>query len=167
MDTKRQDIGRAYCVAGAGGTTVRAPVDPAVSAPPPAYGTRLRAIGFVNHNRACGFVVELIDELAGTGLADGLRLYLAGTLGGLIERLAHIAQRTGEGLSHLARGFVAEVTDASLAPLAPIEQPILATLQALVAARAFLLARLQVLDSGKLLIAVFCGIGSWPWRRVH
>jgi hypothetical protein len=47
MLTETQDIQRAYCVTRACGPTVRAPVYPAVLAPLPAYGTRLRGIALI------------------------------------------------------------------------------------------------------------------------
>ena len=44
MLTEAQDIHRAYRVTRAGGPTVGTAVDPAVLAPLPAYGTRLRGM---------------------------------------------------------------------------------------------------------------------------
>jgi hypothetical protein len=151
MDTERKDIGCAYRVARAGGAAMRASVYPAVSAPPPAYGTRLRAVSLVNGNRASGLVIQLLDDLAGTRLADSLRLGAPGTLGGVVKGLAHIAPCTGERLGDLPRRLVAQITDA---PLGPVEHPVLAALQPLVAPRAFRHPALALSDAGELLVAV-------------
>src|SRR5258708_19007204 len=64
MVTETQDIHRTNGVTRASGSTVRTVVYPAVLAPLPAYGTRLRGIGFIDGNRASRLVVELLDELA-------------------------------------------------------------------------------------------------------
>ena len=48
MLTETQNIQRAYCVTRACGPTVRATVYPAVLAPLPAYGTRLRGITLID-----------------------------------------------------------------------------------------------------------------------
>ena len=124
---------------GASGPARGATVDPAVLAPLPAYGTRLRGIGFAEGDRPSRLVVELLDEFAGTGGTHLLRLYPSRALGGGIERLAHIAGRARERLRHLACRFVAEIADASLR-LA--EHLVLAALQPRVAAR--------MLDAGRL-----------------
>jgi hypothetical protein len=47
-----------------------------------------------------------------------MRLARRPRLGSVIERLADMAGRTGEGVGHLPRGFVHEIGDAGL-PLMP------------------------------------------------
>ena len=98
MLTEAQDSDRADRVARAGDPARRAAVDPALLAPLPAYGTRLRGIGFVDDNRASRLVIELLDDRAGTGGAHLLGLHPSGTPRGSIERLAHLAGRAGERL---------------------------------------------------------------------
>lgn len=71
MLTETQDIQRAYCVTRACGPTVRATVYPAVLAPLPAYGTRLRGIALIDGDHASGLVIKLLNDLAG---ADGAHL---------------------------------------------------------------------------------------------
>ena len=60
MSAERQDIDRAHRVTRASGPARWAAVDPAVLAPLPAYGTRLRGIGFAEGDRPSRLVVELI-----------------------------------------------------------------------------------------------------------
>jgi hypothetical protein len=154
MDAKGQDIERAYRIARATRPAPSAAVDPAMSAPLPAYGTRLRGIRFVDGDRAHRLVGELIDNLAGTGGAHLLSLHAPTALRGVIERLAHRARRMRERLRYLPRRLVAQIADTSLRL---IQHPVFATSQPFVAARAFGLARLRVLDSGKLLVALLDG----------
>jgi hypothetical protein len=59
MLTETQDIQRAYCVTRACGPTVRATVYPAVLAPLPAYGTRLRGIP-LNESRGASKYSKLL-----------------------------------------------------------------------------------------------------------
>src|SRR5215467_9299451 len=72
----------------------------------------------------------------------------------VVERLAHVVQRTGEGIGYLLGRLVAQVTDT---PLILVEQLVLATLQARMTARAFGRAGLSLLDAGELLVAVLDG----------
>ena len=74
MLTERQDIDRAHRIAWASGLALWATVYPAVLAPLPAYGTRLRAVCLIYCDRASGLVIKLLNKLTGTGLAEGLRL---------------------------------------------------------------------------------------------
>lgn len=75
MLTERQNIDRTYDIAGAGGSTVRTVIYPAVFAPLPAYGTRLRGIGFADGDGASCLVIQLLDECTGAGSTHLLRLY--------------------------------------------------------------------------------------------
>ncbi len=151
MLTEREDVGCAHSIPRGRCAAVRATIYPTMLAPLPAYGTRLRAVCLVNRNRACGFVVELIDELAGTCLANSLRLCAPCSLRGVIEWFTHITQCMREGVGHLPSRLVAQITEA---PLGLVEQLVLATLQSHVSARAFGLGRLGLLDAGKLLVAI-------------
>jgi hypothetical protein len=154
VNTKREDLDRAHRVTRAGDPARRAAVDPAVLAPLPAYGTRLRGIRFRDGNSASRLIVELVDDLAGTGRTHLLGSYPPGTLCGLIERFADIAGGVGKRRSHLSRRLVAQVADA---PRRLAEHSVLAALQPLVAARPLLVAREGWLKTRELLVAVLDG----------
>ena len=151
MNTKGQDIGCAYRIARAGGPAMGAPIHPAVSAPPPAYGTRLRAVGLINDDGADRLVIKLLDNLAGARLADRLCLRASGALHSVVERLAHIAQRARKCLGHLVCHLVAEIAHLALRF---VQQTILAPLQTLPPARMLLVLGLLRAQMGQLLIAV-------------
>jgi hypothetical protein len=158
MSTERQDIHRTDGITRASGSALGTPVDPAVHAPLPAYRACLRGIGFAESDRASRLVIQQLDDLACADATHLLSLLAPDALGRVVERLADVAQRAGEGFSHLACSLVAQVTNASLGL---IEHAILAPLQSLVAPRAFDLACLRLLDFGKLLVAVLDGcLGS-------
>ena len=111
MSTERQDQDSdcAHRIAWASGPAVRAAVDPPVRAPLPAYGTRLRGIGFAAGDRPSRRVVQQVDDLTGTGTTYRLGRFAPGTLGGASEWLAPIARRARERHRHLARGLLAEI----------------------------------------------------------
>jgi len=150
MLTETQDIDCAHRVTWAGGPTVRAEVYPAVLIPLPAYGTRLRGIGFAEGDRPSRLVIELLNHLAGAGRAHLLGLHPSGALRGVIERLPHIARRTRKRTRNRVRRLVRGI--AYLA-LGPVEHLILAPLQPLPAARAFALLGLCLLDACQRLVA--------------
>ena len=82
MLTERQDIDRTHGVPRGRCATLLATVYPAVSAPLPAYGTRLRGKGFAEGDHPSRLVVQLLDELARAGRADLLRLHAPDALNG-------------------------------------------------------------------------------------
>jgi hypothetical protein len=151
MYTKGQDIQRANRIARASGPARWAAVDPSVLAPLPAYGTRLRGIGFAEGDCPSRFVVEQLDDLARAGGTYLLRLLASDTLCCVVERLTHIAGGVGEGLGHLARGLVAQVADP---PMRFVEHRMLAALQPLIAPRMLSACRLALADAGKLFVTV-------------
>src|SRR5262249_24643268 len=128
-----------------------ATIDPAVSAPLRACGICLRGVAFVDGNRANRLVIKLLDNLAGTPVADGLCLRAPRALGGVVERLTDIAERTREGVGHLPGRLVAEITHL---PLCLAQHAVRAALQPFVAAGTRYLARLGQLQPGELLVAV-------------
>src|SRR5579872_3574867 len=150
MLTKAQDIDRAHRIARASGAAMGAAVYPAVLTPLPAYGTRLRGIGFIDDQGASRLVIELLDELAGTRSAHLLGLHPSAPLSRIIERLAYIARGARECRGNRVRGLVGGI--AYLA-LGFIKQVMLAALQALPAARALRLRGLRLLDDCQRLIA--------------
>ncbi len=85
MRTERKNIHRTHHVAGTGGPTMRAAVYPAVLAPLPAYGARLRGIGFAEGNGPSRLVIKLLDEFTGTGTTDLLGLPAPDALGRIVE----------------------------------------------------------------------------------
>ncbi len=115
MVTAGQDLHCAHRITGAGGAPVRTAGDPAVVAPLPADGTRLRGIGFVDGSRASRLVRQLLDELARAGRAgragraELLGVHPCGALGRLIARLADVAGGTGERRSDGLGGLVRRV----------------------------------------------------------
>ncbi len=160
MYTKGKDIDGTNGVARTSGPTLSALVYPTVLAPPPAYGTRLRAVRFIKDDGTHRLVSKLVDELACAGSAHLLGLHSPGALGGVVERFPDIACGTWECLSYLTRCLVAQIADA---PPGSIQQLVFAALQSLVAARSLFLARLQLLDARELLVAVLDGrLGRAP-----
>jgi len=122
-----QDGERADGVAWTSGATRRATVYSKVLTPLPAYGTRLRGIGFAEGDRPSRLVVELLNEFAGTHLADLLRLHPPDAPCRLVERLTDVAGGTRKGLSDLVDRLMAQIAEAplglpqqaGLAPLGP------------------------------------------------
>src|SRR5262249_53356449 len=128
MVPEAQDIHRAHRVTRDSGSALRTAVDPAVFAPLPAYGTRLRGIGFTDGNRASRLIIELPNDLARASRTHLLGLHASVALRGVVERLAHIARGTGErrsyrmrglvgGMAHLALRLVEHLVFAALQPL--------------------------------------------------
>src|SRR5262249_426867 len=134
----------------AGGAVARAALDPSECAPLPAYGTRLRAIGFVDDYCARRLVIELLDELARARGAHLLSLHASSALGRVITWLAYIARGTGERLRERLRSLVGGVSHLALRFA---KQLIRAALQALPAPRASGLAGLRVVDIYQGLVA--------------
>jgi hypothetical protein len=128
----REDIGRPHGVPWGHYPTLAAK-RAAADTPPTTPGARLRGIGFVDLHGPTGLVIELRDETSIARLADGLRLVWGHVLRGVIEWLAYIAGRAGEGIGNFARRFVRQVIKA-MASLGA--QACLAPLQALPAPRA-------------------------------
>ena len=95
MLTERQDIDSAYRIAGTSGPTGPAAIDPAMFAPLPAYGTRLRGKRLIESDGPNRLIVQLANNPARTGRADLLRLDAPDTLRRLIERLTDIAGALG------------------------------------------------------------------------
>jgi len=157
MDAKGQDIDGAYRVPWASGFTTRAAINPAVSAPLPAYGTRLRGIGFVDSDGSSRLVIKLLDNLSRASGAYLLRLHSTNALGGVVERLTDVAGRARKCLSYLPCRLMAQIADTSLRL---IQHPVFAALQPLVAPRTLYLACLGLLETSKLLITVLnCRLG--------
>ncbi len=154
MHTKGEDMHCATTGARGRGPPLGATVDPAVLAPPPADGTRLRAVGFVSRDRASGLVVELANDRARARRADLLSLHPPLTLGGLIERLTDRAQGTRERANHRHRCRVAQVPHLALGL---VEHPIRAPLHAFPAASAVSERGLLRAQASQLLVAVLDG----------
>lgn len=114
MYSKRQNIDRADRVTWASDPARWTAINPAVFAPLPAYGTRLRGICFTNNDGASSLVVEVLDNAACADLTYLLRLPASNALSRVIERLTHKARRAWECLSDLMRCLVAQITHASL-----------------------------------------------------
>src|SRR5260221_12405442 len=150
MVTEAQDIRRAHRITGARGAAVRTAVYPAVLAPRPAYGTRLRGIGFADDNGTSRLVLQLLDELTGAGRAHLLGLHPSDALGRLIERLADEARGTRERLSYCMGGLVRGIPHLALGL---VENVILAALQPFPAPRILGLARLRLLEARQGLVA--------------
>ncbi len=160
MVPERQDIDRTHGVPWGRCTTMRATIDPALLAPLPAYGTRLRGIGFAEGNGSSCLVVQLGDELVRASSAHLLSLHPPDALGRRIERLPNVARRTGECLYNRVRGLVAQIADA---PLRLVEQAILAALQSRVPARMLDAPRLTRTQAGEPLVTVLDrGLGRAP-----
>src|SRR5262249_46535333 len=123
--TKAQDVERADRIARSTGSARWTAIDPAVSAPLPAYRTCLRGIGFIEGNSASCLVVKLLDNLPRAGRAYLLRLNSAKALGGLVEGFTDIASRTRKRLCYLSRRLVAQIADTSLRL---IQRPVFAPL---------------------------------------
>ncbi len=112
--TQAQDIERANRIARPTSAARWTAKGPAVSAPLPTYGTRLRGIRFIESHSSSRLVIQLLDELAGTSGAHLLGLYSPDALSSVVKRLPYIARRIWEGSCHLARGFVAQIANTSL-----------------------------------------------------
>ena len=140
-------VHRADRVARASGPAVGAAVDPAVRAPLPAYGTRLRGIGFAAGDRPSRRVVELLDDLRVQAVLTCWACPRR-TLGGVIEWLAPIARRARERHRHGVRGLLADI-----APLALrlVKYPICAALQAR-RGRACLTCGMGLLEAASVLV---------------
>jgi hypothetical protein len=173
MLTKRQNVHRTYRVAWGSGSAVRAVIDPAVPAPLPTYGTRLRGKGFAEGHHPSRLVIQLLDELARAGRADLLRLHASAPLCGLVERLTHLARHTRERAGNRVCGpvcgpvcgLVCQIADA---PRRLAQQARLAPLQPPVAARALGALRLACAQAGELLVAVLDGgFGSTAADQDH
>src|SRR5574341_405900 len=74
-------------------TVIEAPV----LVPFPAYGTRLRGIGFVHLDRATGFIIQLGNQAGITRATDLLSLVASQVLCGIVKGLPHIARGAREG----------------------------------------------------------------------
>src|SRR5258706_4748819 len=165
MVTETQDIHRTDGVTRASGSTVRTVVYPAVLAPLPAYGTRLRGIGFINDNRASRLVVELLDELACASSAHLLGLYPSGALRRIVEWLTHVARGTRKRLSNRVGGLMRGVPYLTLRL---VEHLILAALQPLPAQRAIGLCGLGLLEAGQCLVTPLDdGLDAAPTHEKH
>ena len=147
-DTK--NVRAANHISGRYRSALAATVDPLALVPLPAYGTHLRGIMFVLLNCTTSLVVELIDQLGIAGARNRLRLPPPKLVGGIVERLAHIARRAGKGIHDLARGFVCQIADA-IRGFA--QQFGFALLQPLPAPCAFRMPALPLLDGGQAFVA--------------
>jgi hypothetical protein len=147
MNTNGQDIDRTHDVTWSYRSALGAVVYPAVFAPLPAYGTRLRAICLVYGDRPSSLIIKLLDDLTRAGSADLLCLHAPDTLRGLVEGLTYIAGGTWKRLRNGVRGLMGGI---SYLVLRFAEYPILAALQPFPASRT--LAGLCLLDAGQRLV---------------
>jgi len=154
MYTQREDIHCSYRVARTSGSARWTTIDPALFAPLPADGTRLRGRGFIERDRPSHLIVELVDEFARAGHTHLLRLHPARTLRGVVVWLSDVTGGARKRLSQLPGRLVAEI---AYAPLRLSQHRILTALQRFMATRAFDLGSLRLLESGKLLVAILYG----------
>jgi hypothetical protein len=114
MTTNSQNVQTANHITWRGLSTRPTAIDTPVLVPLPAYGTRLRGIGFVHLYCTTGFIVQLRNQPGVTRTANLLRLPCAQTLCGIIEWLTHIAGGAWERLGHFARGLMHYITQAAM-----------------------------------------------------
>lgn len=151
--TKQTDtsvVDGSYNVARRGVATVSTPINPSALLPTPAYGTRLRAIGFWHDHCARTFVVKLIDDLRVACRTYLLCLDAANLLRRLIERLTDNHFSIRKLFLHQGRRFMRQIIDS----IARLSQHLgLASLKLFPSARTFQHLRLPLLNRSQVLVA--------------